>query len=135
MKTLAAAADAACSNGSAGSTSTVDSIKAAEKTPGSAGSSKEPCSAAQSGTGSTLATGHHSDIMMSAPVVGPDGVVLSRSGMRAPELLLANLQVLSEQLQAVGRHAAALPVMQLARCVALVTLDSKVRIVVVNTTS
>lgn len=128
MKALAAAADAACSQGPAASTD--DSKQAAERPPGSAGASKEPRSAAQSGTGSTLAAGRPSGL--SAAVAGPDGVVLSRLSMQAPELLLANLQVLSEQLQAAGRHAAALPVMQLARCVALVTLDSKVRVLLTS---
>lgn len=50
----------------------------------------------------------------------------SRAALPFPELLLANLQVLSEQLAAAGRHAACLPVLQLARLVAKVTLGSQV---------
>lgn len=54
------------------------------------------------------------------------GAVLSRSCIPAPEMLLANLQVLSEQLQAAVCHVAALPVLQLARLVAVVTLNNQV---------
>lgn len=57
---------------------------------------------------------------------GVGDVVLSRSSMQAPELLLANLRLLSEQLQAAGRQIEALPVLQLAHLVALVTLGSDV---------
>lgn len=46
--------------------------------------------------------------------------------MQAPELLLANLRLLSEQLQAAGHQIEALPVLQLARLVALVSLGSEV---------
>jgi hypothetical protein len=58
----------------------------------------------------------------------PGGVALSRSTMQAPELLMAHLQVLSELLQAAGHHVAALPVLHLARLVALVPLNSQVRV-------
>jgi len=59
-------------------------------------------------------------------VAAAAGAVLSRSCIPAPEMLLANLQVLAEQLQAAGCHAATLPVLQLARLVAVVTLNSQV---------
>lgn len=51
---------------------------------------------------------------------------LSRVCMHTPELLLAHLRLLAEQLQASGYAAAALPVLQLARLVALVVLGSEV---------
>jgi hypothetical protein len=57
---------------------------------------------------------------------GAGGVALGRSAMQAPELLMAHLQELSAQLQTAGHHVAALPVLQLARLVALVTLNSQV---------
>jgi hypothetical protein len=54
-------------------------------------------------------------------------LVLCSSAVLVPELLLAHLQVLAEQLAQSGHLLAALPVLHLARLVALVVLESQVR--------
>lgn len=46
--------------------------------------------------------------------------------LRVPELTMANLQWLAEELQSAGRHVAALPVLQLARLIATVTMRDQV---------
>lgn len=51
---------------------------------------------------------------------------LSRSALLVPELLLAHLQWLAEQMAQSGHLAASLPVLHLARLVALVVLESQV---------
>lgn len=104
LQGLAAAADANSTQGTAGSSSR----------PGSLPAGASPGSAANSAWGR-------------AGSAGALGVTLGKSSMRAPELLLASLMALCEQLRAAGRHAAALPVMQLARLVAVVTLHIEVR--------
>jgi hypothetical protein len=101
---LATAADANSTQGAAGSSSRPSSVPAGA----SAGSA---ANSAWAGGGSSKVA----------------DVTLSRSNMRAPELLMVNLTALCEQLRAAGRHAAALPVMQLARLVAVVTMDNEVR--------
>jgi hypothetical protein len=47
--------------------------------------------------------------------------------MLAPELLLSHLQLAAEGLADAGHHLAALPVLQLARLIALVAINSEVR--------
>eukprot|EP00775_Hariotina_reticulata_P008283 gene8283-8470_t len=51
---------------------------------------------------------------------------LSRSAVLVPELLLAHLQWLAEQMAQAGHLVASLPVLHLARLVALVVLESQV---------
>lgn len=51
---------------------------------------------------------------------------LTWGSVQAPELLLVNLEVLSRQLQEAAHYAAALPVLQLARLLALVVLKDQV---------
>jgi hypothetical protein len=82
--------------------------------------------------GATSTSSSSSSQGVASGVGDPSGdVVLARSSMQAPELLLANLTLLSEQLQGAGRQIEALPVLQLARLVALVTLGSEVSSVAV----
>lgn len=51
---------------------------------------------------------------------------LQGNRLHVPELLLANLQCLSVELQAAGQHVLALPVLQLARVVAAAVLSNQV---------
>lgn len=103
LKELAAAADVSSIQSSAGSRSRPGSVQ----------------------TGAPGSSGMHDAWGLSG---AQTGVALGKSCMQAPELLLANLRVLAEQLQAAGCHVAALPVLHLARLVALVTLGSEVRV-------
>jgi hypothetical protein len=52
---------------------------------------------------------------------------LGSCALQVPELLLAHLQLLVGSLQESGQHLLALPVLQLARLVALLALDSQVK--------
>jgi hypothetical protein len=84
-----------------------------------------------SDTGSTK---HHTEGLVAVQTAGLDVAVagagaaqgLGSSALQVPELLLANLQLLAASLREAGQHIAALPVLQLARLVAQVALDSQV---------
>lgn len=52
---------------------------------------------------------------------------LGSAALQVPELLLAHLQLLAGSLRESGQHLQALPVLQLARLVATVALDSQVK--------
>jgi hypothetical protein len=84
-------------------------------------------------TGSTT---HDTAGLVEVPTAGPNTAVagagagaaqgLGSCAVQVPELLLANLQLLAGSLKEAGQHVAALPVLQLARLVAQVALDSQV---------
>jgi hypothetical protein len=81
-------------------------------------------------------TTHDTAGLVEVPTPGPNTAVagagagaaqgLGSCALQVPELLLANLQLLAGSLKEVGHHVAALPMLQLARLVALVALDSLV---------
>lgn len=61
-----------------------------------------------------------------ATAVAPEASSNGGSAVHVPELLLANLQLLVDGLRDAGQHVAVLPVLQLARLVALTILGNQV---------
>jgi hypothetical protein len=88
-------------------------------------------------SGHGTATGQDTAQQQEPQTAGPTAAAVASAGLCAaqglgscalqvPELLLSNLQLLAGSLKEAGQHLAALPVLQIARLVAQVALDSQV---------